>query len=81
MQINFKVAGLDFMAEVNYSPLIPEKTNSEPENCYESEDGEIEIITLHVGVNDATFLLESDFVIEIEIAACEAAEKYKPDFD
>ena len=79
MQINFKAAGLDFMAEVNYSPLIPAKTNAAPENCYEDEGGEIEIIMLQVGSNDATFLLEYKLLEEIETAACEAAEKFKPD--
>ena len=83
MDITFRCFGLDFEAEVDFTPGIPGRFSGPPEKCYPDEGAEIEFKTLTCEGNDALFLLESgSLCAEIEEAAIEAAEeKYEPDAD
>ena len=42
MHIQFKVAGLEFLAEIKATPFIPANTSGPPEYCSPAEGGEIE---------------------------------------
>ena len=73
--VTFTWAGLQFTAEVNYTPGTSGRVTGPPEDCYPPEPSEVEFISLDCGQDTAMFLLYSDRSEWIHEAALTALEK------
>lgn len=86
MIVEFEFKGLKLQADVRMtSPAIPARMTGHPDTWSEGEQAEIEIKFLWCVAKiresfkttfNAMFLLDSDLAHDIEIAACDAAEKH-----
>ena len=80
MHITFNAIGLNFDAEISYTPATPGRYSGPPEDCYPDEAAELDFISLETeSGKDAMFLLASNCAEDIEQAAYEAAEQYLED--
>jgi hypothetical protein len=75
MNINFNWKGINLDVQARYYPGLPAKTNALPENCYPEEYPEIEIKSIFANGVSADWLLDSEFLEEIEITAIENIEE------
>ena len=74
MYLEFNAIGLKFCAEVKATRFVPASVCGLPENCFESEGGEVLFETLTYNDKDVLFLVQDadDKLREvIEIAAYE----------
>lgn len=79
MHITFNAIGLNFDAEISYTPATPGRYSGPPEDCYPDDPAELEILSLTCEGKDAMFLLDGTCFEAIEQAAYEAADSYRED--
>ena len=75
MQIEFTAIGLEFKAEVTYTPFKQGSFYGPPEQCYPSEPADIEFHSLSFDDQDCTWLLDSHTRSYIRDAAMQAADE------
>lgn len=72
MEVYFKLYGLQFTAQVDYTPSDPGKLYGRFEDAIEPSDEEIYITSLKAGESDAMIMATSDLCEEITEAISDA---------
>jgi hypothetical protein len=75
MSISFTAHGLDFDAEVDYTPGTPDHVSGPPDSWCEGDPDELEVVALSVDGYDALFLEDSSMWPSIYDAALKAARE------
>ena len=64
MNVLIEWSEIELEAACNYWPVVEGRYSGPPEKCFESYGGEVEILSLRCGDEDASFLLKSPEIRE-----------------
>lgn len=84
-QVTIEIGGQELRVDIDYTPLVPAKTDGPPENCYPEEGGEIEIelVYLFAGLCEKTprFIDITDLLAEMDASLQLIMEKVQEEQD